>query len=161
MGDYHVMVLVFFPKDKTFVLVRNCAYNGKPEGVGFVGGRNEPEDSEPEATAKREVLEETGIDVKILGEIGYPIEMSPKKKGGSSYTRYFYLAAAENEGNPNKIAIENGVQQTRGWIKVPYVPTWREEEDIAWPEGIYHSHKELFEENQESLEHLLFHYDLI
>jgi 8-oxo-dGTP pyrophosphatase MutT (NUDIX family) len=56
--------------DLELLFIRRAEHEGDPWSghIGFPGGRTEPKDASPEATAVRETREETGIDLARDGE---------------------------------------------------------------------------------------------
>jgi 8-oxo-dGTP pyrophosphatase MutT (NUDIX family) len=91
------VMMLLYPIDGIthFALIERTTSTGKHSGqIAFPGGRNEDEDTDNEATAVRETMEEIGVNPQDLEVIcpGTPLYIPP-----SDYMVYSYLAFAKAE----------------------------------------------------------------
>jgi 8-oxo-dGTP pyrophosphatase MutT (NUDIX family) len=67
------VAVLLFPLENSYqcILIQRTEYNGKHSGqISFPGGKKDPEDADLIATAKRECLEEIGVDVSGADYLG-------------------------------------------------------------------------------------------
>lgn len=70
--DSAVAIVLFEENDAfRFILIQRPTYEGNHSGqISFPGGKKDPEDENLEATAKRECMEEVGIDLSKAKSLG-------------------------------------------------------------------------------------------
>ena len=117
MKHFCASAFIINPKDKKILLVKHSDYDKWLQPGGHI-----EDDETPEEAAIREVYEETGIKIKLLGE-RFPREddlirplgvQCNRKKDGNIFFDIIY-AAVPNSENP-KIKI-NDESTEIGWFK--------------------------------------------
>ena len=117
MKHFCASAFIINPKDKKILLVKHSDYDKWLQPGGHI-----EDDETPEEAAIREVYEETGIKIKLLGE-RFPREddlirplgvQCNRKKDGNRFFDIIY-AAVPNSENP-KIKI-NDESTEIGWFK--------------------------------------------
>jgi 8-oxo-dGTP pyrophosphatase MutT (NUDIX family) len=134
-------IIPIHPKSRTILMIRRGMNQSHPNTWSFFGGKFDEEDKNPKETAKREFMEESGLE-----RVKYYISTKPIYVNDDNHSRFYnYIGIFVEQFVPD-LEKENEAQDY-GWFTLDHLP-----------HNMHPGAKELFEKKMSLLKELIDYY---